>query len=130
MEHNISLMRRVYEQITRDPDSLNQGNWAFCVAGWAVRLHGEHGIIRVPGSFADGIHAVDFRAGALHNTDELAEQLLGLSEGEAEFLFVNADNKAAVRWLEDTIVHADMKAFELIAAGFDVDEWPIGRVIG
>lgn len=128
MNHNIPLMRRVYEQAVRDPESLNQGNWAFCVAGWAVRLHGEHGLIRVPGSFTDGIHAVDFRVGALHHTDELAERLLGLTEEEAEFLFVNAENRDAMRWLEDTIVHADMRAFDLITAGFDEDEWPIGQV--
>lgn len=130
MEHNIPLMRKVYEHVTKYPSSLDLGNWAYCIAGHAVRLNGEHGILRMKG-FQDGIHAMDFRTGVIHNTDELAARLLGIADDEAEFLFVKASEPAdVVRWLEDTLVHADMREFDLIAAGFQEDEWPIGRVIG
>ncbi|MGY1946636.1 hypothetical protein [Nocardia asiatica] len=127
MSHNIPLMRRVYEQITQHPETHDQTTWALCVAGWAVRLDGEHGLIHRHGHLADGFQAVDFRTGRIHYTEDLAAELLGMYEEEAAGLFAS-NNRDSVAWLEDILVAHDMREFELIAAGFTEDDWPIGEV--
>lgn len=128
MPYNIPLMRRVYEHITRHPDTFNQSSWTSCLAGHAIRFDWRYGLLRNDGP-ADGVQAIDFRTGAIHWTDELAAELLGLIEDEADYAFKVADNRAARDWLEDIIVAHDMRELDLLAAGL-TDDYPIGEVRG
>ncbi|WP_063023645.1 hypothetical protein [Nocardia niwae] len=126
MSHNIPLMRRVYEQITQHPDRHDQGKWRRCVAGWAIELHGEYGFLRDSG-VRDCFQVIDFRTGKVEDTEDVAARILGLMAEEASGLFAS-NNRDVVAWLEDILVAHDMREFDLIAAGFTEDDWPIGEV--
>jgi hypothetical protein len=126
MSHNIPLMRRVYEQITQNPDLHDQSKWRRCVAGWAIELHGEYGFLRDAG-IRDCSEVIDFRTGQVEDIEVVAARLLGLIGEEAAGLFAS-NNQDVIAWLEDILVAHDMREFDLIAAGFAEDDWPIGEV--
>ncbi|WP_280412610.1 hypothetical protein [Nocardia asiatica] len=126
MSHNIHLMRRVYEQVTQHPDRHDQSKWRYCLAGWTIELHGEYGFLRDPG-VRDCYQVIDFHTGKKEDIEVVAARLLGLWEEEAAGLFAS-NNTEAIHWLEDILVAHDMREFDLIAAGFAEDDWPIGEV--
>jgi hypothetical protein len=127
--YNTILMRRVYEHVTRHPETHDQAHWNTCVAGWAVRLHGEYGLLKTGNPLTEGLHAVNFRTGRITYTDVLATELLGMDEDEANGLF-GVTEAMAVDWLEDLIVAHDMRELDLIASGYDDSDYPIGEVQG
>jgi hypothetical protein len=126
MQHNIPLMRNVYESANRN---LDQTRWRNCLAGITIRQHGYYGLLENRGA-ADAVQVLDFRSGAVRWTDEVAAELLGLIPDEADFAFRTATNRQAIDWLEDILVAHDMRDFDLLATGFDESEYPIGEVRG
>lgn len=129
MEHNIPLMRKIYEQITQHPETHDQGHWCTCVAGWAIRLHGEYGFLNGDNPLNGGVQAFNFRTGEIRWTDDLAGELLGMQKEEAAGLFGVTD-RMAVDWIADILVADDMRQIRLLTTGFDDNDYPIGQVQG
>ncbi|MGW5519074.1 hypothetical protein [Nocardia africana] len=117
----------MYERIAREP--FNQSSWTTCLAGHTIRAHGEYGALRNPGP-GDGVQVINFRTGAIRWTDDVAAELLGLIEDEAEWAFKVATTAQARDWLEDVLVAHDMRELDLLAAGFDANDYPISEVQG
>lgn len=128
MPHNIPLMRRVLDHITSNPGQHNQSSYRECVAGWAVRLHGDWGFLNTTGPGAMAVDAVNFRTGRVADVDDLAAELLGITEDEAEYLFHEAFNRGAVAWLEDALASHDGKVLDWLEASLVDDDYPFGQV--
>ncbi|WP_029923907.1 hypothetical protein [Nocardia otitidiscaviarum] len=118
MEHNIPLMARVLDQITRHPDTHDQSTWCNCIAGWAVRLAGGYVFRREPGSLRDGIEVLNTATGTVEDIETVAARLLGLWDEEAKGLFAATDTDA-VHWLEDIIVTHQTKTLDQLAQRVD-----------
>ncbi|MBF6326531.1 hypothetical protein IU451_28945 [Nocardia cyriacigeorgica] len=127
MPHNIPLMRRVLDHITAHPDQHDQSNYTRCVAGWAIKLDGYWAFLN-PGAGFAAIEVVDFHTGNIEYTDDVARDLLGLDEAEAEFLILNADNQQARAWLEDALASHDGKVLAWLEASLVDDDYPFGQV--
>lgn len=90
MTINTELFQKVYDQITKHPETHDQSIFeggcgtTRCVAGWAVVIH--HGI--------DSIYQLHYRGGSFIARE--AAELLGLSEEEADHLFYKTVNYEAV----------------------------------
>ncbi|MEV4127096.1 hypothetical protein [Nocardia sp. NPDC049707] len=121
MSHNIPLMRMIHRQIISNPNNHDQGDYRLCVAGWAIKLDGHWGLLRLDAEIGAGIQVLDFRTGETGYTDVIAARLLGLVPDEAHYLFQVADNHAAVAWLEDAIATYDGRILDAL-------DWPIGEV--
>ena len=121
MTHNIPLMRMIHRQITTDLANHDQGDYRRCVAGWAIKLDGDWGFLRPDADIAAGIQVLDFGTGEIGYTDVVAARLLGLVPDEARYLFHDADNRAAVAWLEDALAAYNGRILDAL-------DWPIGEV--
>lgn len=96
---NVDLMLQVRDQITRDPDSHDQGVWFHeldndcgtvgCIAGWAAHFSGAE--MGVAGVFADDRYIRPY-----------AQEVLGITTGEASELFY-AENREALTLLDEYI---------------------------
>jgi hypothetical protein len=126
MPHNIPLIRSVYEQITQHPETHYQASWFECIAGWAIRLHNRDWAIL---THAQGIQTINLRTGEIRWTDAVAAELLGFEPEEAAGIF-GASDRMARDWLEDIIVAYEMRELDLLASGFDPDEYPVSEVRG
>ncbi len=126
MPHNIPLMRSVYESAKRN---LDQTRWRYCLAGITIQQHGYYGLLENRGA-ADAVQVLDFRTGTIRWTDEVAAELLGLIADEADFAFRTATNRQAIDWLEDILIDHDMRELDLLATGFDINDYLISEVQG
>ncbi len=128
MDRNIPLMRKLYEQFRTNPDSLDQSKWPSCVAGHAIKQHGEYGILRDPGTDRDGYRVISFRTGEVEDIEVVATRLLGMHEDETRGLF-GVTNAMAIDWIEDMLVAHDTADLDRIAPGLGVDDdYPFGEV--
>ena len=106
-ELNLPLAKAVLDKIVSEPESHDQGNWAYktecgtvcCIAGWTMLLSGEYEF-NDSGYITDheGYRVGHFMAGA---------ELLGLDFEQANNLFYNMDNHGAVLLLKEFINEAE-----------------------
>lgn len=117
MQHNIPLLRRVYQQATKHPETFDQSKWSKCIAGWAITLHGGYAFKREPGNLRDASEVVNFATRDVEDIEVVGARLLGLMPEEAAGLFAAAD-RDALAWLEDIIVTHDAKAYGAHFGGY------------
>ncbi|MFE5290394.1 hypothetical protein ACFRAQ_36070 [Nocardia sp. NPDC056611] len=117
MQHNIPLIRRVYQHATKNPESFNQSKWSKCVAGLTIELHGGYAFKREPGSLRDATEVVNFATRDTEDIETVAARLLGLWPEEAAGLFA-ASNSDALDWLNDILVTHDAKAYGAHFGGY------------
>jgi len=92
---NKELFRKVYEQITQNPETHDQGDWenecgtTRCGAGWALHFHRPNQSI-----FKTMREVVN--TGSI---DVAARRVLGLNKSEADYLFYEASNEEAVEFI-------------------------------
>jgi hypothetical protein len=137
--HNIPLLRKIQTQILRDPKSHDQssyrrihadGSVTSCLGGWAIELAGEWEWV---GRLDDDFGAVQVRhrvTGQYKYCDTLAQQLLGLTAPEAEYVFNRAHNRDARAWLDDVLAKHDTRLLDIYDAEIAVsdDDYPFGQV--
>ncbi|AXK88566.1 hypothetical protein IU443_28605 [Nocardia farcinica] len=113
--YNIPLIRRVYDHLVRYPIEHNQSSWMTCIAGHTIRIHGEYALLRTGNPLTDGFQSIDFRTGALHDTEELAARLLGMADEEACGLFTCSEQDA-IDWLGDINAAYETTILDALAA--------------
>lgn len=122
MKRNIELLTKVRDLVEKQPEKLNMENWAWCdvewdfdgdgykkvvdcgttacIAGWAVQLHGYKFLLHDGDQYAIECIA---RNGRVMNIEYKAQELLGLTDDEANSLFINTSKDDAVDRLNDLI---------------------------
>lgn len=97
---NLKLISDVLNNIKENPDHHWQAEWGVktecgtthCVAGWACEMSGH------PLAW-DGLCASDYTVSGLH-VPVLAQELMGLTDDEANRLFFETNEQEAVELLE------------------------------
>ncbi|WP_109527210.1 MULTISPECIES: hypothetical protein [Nocardia] len=118
MDYNYPHIRTVYEHLLTHPDEHDQGTWAKCVAGHAVRLSGsDWTLVRDSRKHVDGSEVTNMRTGELRDIEDVAAELLGMDITQARGLFAT-DNRIAVDWLGDILA-----AHETIVLDQLAKEW-------
>lgn len=111
MPVNKDLFKKIYEQITRYPETHNQGSWSDhpqdappgvdhgscgttrCVAGWALHFHApSRSIFETAREIEPDGHGEPFGPAAA---------LLGLDRDAAEGLFLHSSNADAIRLVRE-----------------------------
>lgn len=112
---NLDLAHKVFAQVTKHPETHNQAEWgqkascgtAGCLAGWACVISGDEPVWHTTVGAGDPYFVrVRDSAGVEHLVRDRGEALLGLSKSDAELLFLNPSNEAAVdmlwSWIEES----------------------------
>ncbi|WP_280193274.1 hypothetical protein [Nocardia farcinica] len=113
--YNIPLVRGVLDYLRRNPIEHDQSSWMTCIAGHAIRIHGEHGLLRTGNPLTDGFQTVDFHTGRVEYTDDVAARLLGMTDEEAAGLFTST-NSDALDWLTDIVASCETAVLNHLAA--------------
>lgn len=98
---NLSLLRKVLDHIDAAPDLWDQINWSngcnttHCVGGWAAALSGD---------VVNGIYSVSPN-GSVYYVSERAQQLLGLTEAEADSLFKATNDRYDIEFYANEIAN-------------------------
>jgi hypothetical protein len=101
---DLSLLRKVFDQIQNDPETWDQKNWArkyacntaYCVAGHAAVMSG-HEIRWGRAVIASGTTETLTVSGAHLSVPEVARHELGLDEVEANILFSGSNTLDMIR---------------------------------
>lgn len=133
-ERNIELLTKIRDLVKLAPQKLDMDYWSAipfdvvelddgsqarvscgttqCIAGWAVQLQGYQFLVG-PGNSDDGVYYPESclaEDGRVVDIFDAARQLLGLTECEADLLFINVENSEAI------------DALNLFIAGKSLDE--------
>lgn len=123
-KRNIERLTQIRDLIIAEPAKLEMNSWSTvnandltfnddgyakvscgttqCIAGWAVVLHGYVMLYGIDQQDADGGYfAVNCQArnGRVMDIEWKATEILGLTEDEANFLFLDVENSTAVNAL-------------------------------
>ncbi|MFC4128867.1 hypothetical protein [Nocardia rhizosphaerae] len=132
MQHNLPLMRAISEQIHRDRRGFNQsyirhrthdGHIEMNIAGWAIQLAGGYQWIGDDCATYGQIRVMELAApNRVRFADAVATELLGLTQEEASFILMAADDKIARGWLDDEVSRLTNIAFEQISTYLTLDK--------
>lgn len=131
-KRNVQLLTQVRDLIKTEPEKLDMASWGLvkeieglehgdtvkvdcgttaCIAGWAVQLAGDKFLVRGFNTSAGGGYFVSdsvAKNGRVCNIEDRAQKLLGLTEDEANELFINTPNGDAVDVLDQLIAGEDI----------------------
>lgn len=112
--HNIPLMRKIHLFLASNPHLHEQGKWAQCIAGWAVRLDGTYGLVYAgSGPMRDAVQCQDFRTGEWFDVEDMGRRLLGLTAEEAAGMF-SAERRLALDWIGDIVAAHDTRVLDVL----------------
>lgn len=131
MQHNLPLMRAISEQIARDRRGFNQsyirhraadGHIEMSIAGWAIQLAGGYQWIGDDCATYGQVRVMELaEPQRVRFADAVATELLGLTQEEASFILMAADDKVARGWLEDEVSRLTNVEFDRITTYLTLD---------
>lgn len=145
MARNIELLTKVRDLIKKDPDKLDMGLWGpvadvidfgdstgakvscgttACIAGWAVQLHGYQLLVHPDHLGDDGVYEVSYCVGGNKcpmDIEKKAREILGLSQAESDFLFLDIMNSEAVTALDGLIAGESVREVQFTLYGQEED---------
>jgi hypothetical protein len=125
---NLPRLKQVRDHVVAHPDQHDQGEWfidingyekpcvigsecgtAACVAGWTVLLNGDQPIkMAFPDHGYTSASSVALINGGVMDIDDRAQQILGLTDDQAQELFYDISTpQRAVDYLNDLIASAE-----------------------
>lgn len=106
---NKTLLKQTLEHIKANPESWDQSSWfcgtAACFAGHACLLSGDRPGPEIPFAFKGAINDVITAEGVQKFTQDRAEELLGISQREADFLFYQDNRLGDLERMVDNLLN-------------------------
>ena|SRR5690349_4695053 len=122
MTKNIELLKQVKDSILMDPDSHDQKTWfcdtSMCIAGHAAVMSGA--TVQASRNYSDLLEMVDEHGNMIH-PPEYAQEALGLSDDEREYLFYCMNNAVSLKRMDQVI--------QLWEEGKEIDDLPEEELI-